>query len=96
MINGNNTQHLLHRSAGNQSCPLHPASLRAPGERLVPLNEKAKWFLIRFMGSYSLDLRKRIIDAVERGEHTKSEIAEMFNVHESFIYIQDPSSAARP
>ena len=38
------------------------------------------------MGAYSLDLRKRIINAVERGEHTKREIAEMFNVHESFIY----------
>ena len=30
------------------------------------------------MGAYSLDLRKRIVDAVERGEHTKREIAEMF------------------
>jgi transposase len=38
------------------------------------------------LGAYSLDLRKRIVDAVERGEHTKREIAEMFNVHEFFIY----------
>lgn len=38
------------------------------------------------MAAYSSDLRKRIIDAVERGEQTKREIAELFNVHESFIY----------
>jgi transposase len=38
------------------------------------------------MDDYSLDLRKRIVDAVECGEHTKRKIAEMFNVHEAFIY----------
>lgn len=38
------------------------------------------------MGAYSLDLRQRIIDAVERGDQAKREIAELFNVHESFIY----------
>ena len=38
------------------------------------------------MGAYSINPHKRIVNAVERGEHTKREIAEMFNVHESFIY----------
>lgn len=38
------------------------------------------------MAAYSLDLRKRIIDAVERGDQAKRKIAELFNVHESFIY----------
>ena len=38
------------------------------------------------MLAYSLDLRKRIIDAVKRGEHTKRDIADMPNFHESFIY----------
>lgn len=36
--------------------------------------------------AYSLDLRERIIDAVERGSNTKRAIAELFGVHESFIY----------
>lgn len=38
------------------------------------------------MKTYSLDLRERIIEAVERGDQTKREIARLFNVHESFIY----------
>lgn len=38
------------------------------------------------MASYSLDLRKRIVDAVERGVGTKRRIAKLFGVHESFIY----------
>jgi transposase len=39
------------------------------------------------MAAYSLDLRKRIVDAVEqRGTRTISETAELFRVHESFIY----------
>ncbi len=38
------------------------------------------------MVSYSLDLRKRIVDAVERGVGTKRAIATLFGVHESFIY----------
>jgi transposase len=38
------------------------------------------------MAAYSLDLRKRIVDAVERGVGTISEIASLFGVHESFIY----------
>ena len=39
------------------------------------------------MAAYSLDLRKRIIDSVEeRGTRTISEIARLFQVHESFIY----------
>lgn len=38
------------------------------------------------MAAYSLDLRQRIIDAVERGDKAKREIAEIFGVHESFIY----------
>ncbi|MCI0553944.1 MAG: transposase [Anaerolineae bacterium] len=38
------------------------------------------------MAAYSLDLRKRIVDAVERGVGTRSEVAKLFGVHESFIY----------
>lgn len=36
--------------------------------------------------AYSVDLRKRIVDAVERGVGTKRQIAKLFGVHESFIY----------
>jgi transposase len=36
--------------------------------------------------AYSLDLRQRIVNAVERGVGTKREIAALFDVHESFIY----------
>ena len=38
------------------------------------------------MAAYSLDLRQRIIEAVEKGDKTKREIAEIFSIHESFIY----------
>lgn len=38
------------------------------------------------MAAYSLDLRQRIVDALERGDQTRREVAEMFNVHESFVY----------
>src|SRR5215475_4819793 len=38
------------------------------------------------MAAYSLDLRKRIVDAVERGTATKREIARMFGVHETFVH----------
>ena len=38
------------------------------------------------MAAYSLDLRERIIDAVQRGIGSKRQIAELFGVHESFIY----------
>ena len=38
------------------------------------------------MAAYSLDLRQRIIDAVEKGDRTKREIAAIFDIHESFIY----------
>ncbi len=38
------------------------------------------------MAAYSLDLRQRIVDAVERGVGTRSEIASLFGVHESFVY----------
>lgn len=38
------------------------------------------------MAAYSLDLRQRIVDALERGSDTKRNIAKIFNVHESFIY----------
>ena len=41
--------------------------------------------LNHFMNAYSLDIRRRIIDTVKRGEHTKHDIADMFNVHRSFI-----------
>jgi transposase len=34
----------------------------------------------------SLDLRARIVDAVDRGVGTISEIAALFGVNESFIY----------
>jgi transposase len=38
------------------------------------------------MAAYSLDLRQRIVDAVERKDKSKREIAKLFGVHESFIY----------
>lgn len=38
------------------------------------------------MAAYSLDLRQRIVDAIERGLGTKREIAATFGVHESFVY----------
>jgi transposase len=38
------------------------------------------------MASYSLDLRQRIVDAVEGSIYSKRKIAELFGVHESFIY----------
>jgi transposase len=38
------------------------------------------------MAAYSLDLRERIVDAVERNDKSKREIAKLFGVHESFIY----------
>ena len=38
------------------------------------------------MAAYSLDLRERIIGAVERQIGSKRKIAEVFGVHESFIY----------
>ncbi len=37
------------------------------------------------MASYSLDLRKRIVDAGERRVGTKRALAALFGVHESFI-----------
>jgi len=36
--------------------------------------------------AYPLDLRTRIVDAVDRGVGTMSEIAALFGVNESFIY----------
>ena len=38
------------------------------------------------MIAYSLDLREHIVDAVERQLGSKRKIAELFGVHESFIY----------
>jgi transposase len=38
------------------------------------------------MAAYSLDLRERIVDALERGLGTRSEVATLFGVHESFVY----------
>jgi transposase len=38
------------------------------------------------MAAYSLDLRERIVDAVERQLGSKRKIAELFSVHESFLY----------
>jgi transposase len=38
------------------------------------------------MAAYSLDLRERIVEAVERRMSSKRKIAEWFGVHESFLY----------
>jgi transposase len=38
------------------------------------------------MAAYSLDLRERIVEAVERRISSKRKIAELFGVHESFLY----------
>ena len=38
------------------------------------------------MAAYSLDLRERIVSAVERQIESKRKIADFFGVHESFIY----------
>jgi transposase len=38
------------------------------------------------MAAYSLDLRERIVEAVERRIGSKRKIAEVVGVHESFIY----------
>jgi transposase len=38
------------------------------------------------MAAYSLDLRERIVEAVERQIGSKRQIAKLFGVHESFIY----------
>lgn len=38
------------------------------------------------MEAYSVDLRQRIVDAVDRQLGTYREVAETFGVHESFIY----------
>jgi transposase len=38
------------------------------------------------MAAYSVDLRKRIVEAVERQVGSKREIARVFGVQESFLY----------
>jgi len=38
------------------------------------------------MAAYSLALRKRIVDGVERGGETRSEIAKFFGIYETFAY----------
>jgi transposase len=38
------------------------------------------------MAPYSLDLRERLVDAVERQIGSKRQIAALFGVHESFLY----------
>ncbi|MGH9915835.1 MAG: IS630 transposase-related protein [Pyrinomonadaceae bacterium] len=38
------------------------------------------------MAAYSLDLRERILEAVERQSGSKRKIAKLFSVHESFVY----------
>ncbi len=40
----------------------------------------------KIMAAYSLHLRQRILDAVERKDNSKREIAKLFGIHESFIY----------
>ena len=37
------------------------------------------------MAAYSVDLRERIIEAVERNVSSKRQIARLFGVHESFL-----------
>ena len=46
------------------------------------------------MKIYSVDLRNRIVEAVERGDHTIRAIAELVNVHETFIYYARSASVA--
>ena len=43
-------------------------------------------FILPGMKTYSLDLRQRLVDAVDDGIDTYSEIAKEFGVHESYIY----------
>ena len=38
------------------------------------------------MAAYSLDLRERIVDAVERAVGSKREIARLFGVHETYVH----------
>jgi transposase len=38
------------------------------------------------MAAYSIDLRERIVEAVEQDVSSKREIARLFGVHESFLY----------
>ena len=38
------------------------------------------------MAAYSLDLRERIVEAVEQQVGSKRTIARLFGVHESFLY----------
>ena len=38
------------------------------------------------MAAYSLDLRERVVEAVERQVGGKRQVAALFGVHESFIY----------
>jgi transposase len=38
------------------------------------------------MAAYSVDLRQRLVEAVERQVSSKREIARLFGVHESFLY----------
>ena len=40
----------------------------------------------KVMAAYSLDLRTRIVEAVERQTGSKRQLAAVFGVHESFIY----------
>jgi len=42
--------------------------------------------IFTYMKAYSLDLRKKIVEALDNEVGTYSEIAELFGVHESFIY----------
>lgn len=38
------------------------------------------------MAAYSLDLRESLLAAMEQGTHTKRALAQLFGVHESFLY----------
>lgn len=42
--------------------------------------------LIPAMAAHSLDLRESIMEAIDRGTHSKRELAQLFGVHESFLY----------
>ena len=50
-----------------------------------PLNEESRR-CSREMAAYSVDLRERIVEAVEQDVSSKREIARLFGVHESFLY----------
>lgn len=59
----------------------HKASLQR-----FPLERRERTGCSEGMAAYSLDLRERLVEAVERQVGSKREIARLFGVHESFLY----------